>query len=62
MPIPKPRKGEKQKDYISRAIKFIMSEDPKTPQKQAIAIAYSTWRTSKGIKKKGDIKSKKSSL
>lgn len=44
MPIPKPRKGERQQHYISRIAKFLAREKPNMPNEQRIAIAYSTWR------------------
>lgn len=50
MPIPKPKKGERQKDYISRCIKFQYDEkdNGKKDKKQIAAICYSTWRDNKG--------------
>ena len=56
MPIPKPRKGESRDKYIPRCIKAVSSADPDRPQKQVIAICFGTWRDSKGIKKKEEIK------
>jgi hypothetical protein len=47
MPVPKPKKGEKEKDFISRCIPVLMDEGRE--QKQSIAICYSTWRKEKGI-------------
>ena len=40
MPIPKPKKDEKEKDFISRCMKAIGDE---YPQKQALAICYQKW-------------------
>jgi len=42
MPIPKPKKSEKQDEYISRAIEFLVGEGME--QEQAAAIAYQQWR------------------
>ena len=55
MPIPKPRKGEPRDKYIPRCISALAKVDPDTPPKQRIAICFSTWRKSKGIKKKEEI-------
>lgn len=52
MPVPKPRKNEKQDKYISRCISAVKKADPDRPQKQVIAICYSTWRESKKKKRK----------
>jgi hypothetical protein len=49
MPIPKPKKEEKQKEYVSRCIAFLIGEGKE--QDQAIAIAYQMWNDAKGIKK-----------
>lgn len=51
MPLPKPNKGESEKDYISRAIAFQKREKPDIPNAQAAAIAHDAWRKAKGIKK-----------
>jgi len=40
--MPKPHRGEKEKEFMSRAIPMLMKEEG-YPQKQAIAIAYSYW-------------------
>jgi hypothetical protein len=44
MPIPKPKSGEKEKDFISRCVgdNTMVSEYPNTQQR--VAICYSTWR------------------
>lgn len=57
MPIPHPNPNEKQSSYISRCVSFIFSEgtlngkkisrDNPADRKQAIAVCYSTWRSSK---------------
>jgi hypothetical protein len=49
MPI-KPKKGEKEKDFISRCIPVEMEADSERTNAQAAAICYSIWRESK----KGD--------
>ena len=46
MPIPKPKKDETQKDYISRFMKSEASKEYST-QEQAVAVAYNTWRRAK---------------
>lgn len=52
MPIPK--RGESEKDFVHRAIPFLIDEG--YPQKQAIAIAYSMYKNKKGgrVIKKGE--------
>ena len=47
MPIPKPHYNESQKDYIGRCARQLAKVDAKTPQKQRLAICYSTWRETK---------------
>ena len=44
MPIPKPKSGEKQSDYIGRCMSAISNE---YDQDQALGICYSTWRESR---------------
>jgi hypothetical protein len=44
MPIPTPRKGEREKHFISRAIKTLAKEGKRYTQKQRVAIAYEQWR------------------
>lgn len=44
MPLPKPKKGEKEQEYISRCIQFVKHEDPKISNEQASAMCYTTWR------------------
>lgn len=50
--MPAVRKGESQKDYVSRAIPVIMKEGTAKDQKQAAAIAYSMYRQHKSKKRK----------
>lgn len=59
MPLPKPAKGEKERDYISRCISFVKHEDPKTPTDQAVAMCYTTWRKAKGIKRREGMEEEK---
>lgn len=40
MPIPKPNKGEKKNDYMSRCVKFLSNENKGT-QEQRVAICMS---------------------
>ena len=47
MPIPKPKSGEDQNDFISRCASMMADEDPEMPNKQRIAICHDTWRKSK---------------
>lgn len=47
MPIPKPRKGEKQKDFVSRCVKFVKKENPTMDDKQASAICFTAFKESK---------------
>lgn len=42
MPLPKPRKGEKQNDFISRCMSAVKDEFP--GQKQRTAVCFSQWR------------------
>jgi len=44
MPIPKPRKGEDKNKFVSRCVKFLMDENPKRDQKQAVAICFQRWK------------------
>lgn len=44
MPIPTPKSGEKQRDYVTRCYVAIKNEYPKA---QAFGICYNTWRESK---------------
>lgn len=41
--MPKPHKGEKKKDFISRCIPIVMDEGTAEDNKQAAAICYSFW-------------------
>lgn len=49
MPVPTPRSGEQQDDFISRCISFLADEDPEMPNRQRIAICFSQWRDKEEI-------------
>jgi hypothetical protein len=42
--MPKPNKGEKQKEFIARCIPIVMNEGTTDDNKQAAAICFSLWR------------------
>jgi hypothetical protein len=42
--MPRPRKGEPKKKFISRAISMIMHEEPGKTVDQAAGKAYGLWR------------------
>jgi hypothetical protein len=44
MPIPQPKSGEKESDYIGRCMSEISSE---YGNEQSLGICYSTWREGK---------------
>jgi hypothetical protein len=46
MPTP-PKKGEKQKDFVSRCIPEVLKDKTASDQTQAAAICYSMYRESK---------------
>lgn len=48
MPIPKPNKGEKENNFMSRCIGFVTGEG--RDQKQAVAICSSQWKGGKTMK------------
>ena len=59
MPIPKPNKGEKEPDFISRCMGNNTMKKDYPDQKQRLAVCYSSWRQKKGEKmedKKEDVK------
>jgi hypothetical protein len=45
MPIPEPKAGEKQADYIQRCMEVTSSEAEST--EQALAICYAKWKEGK---------------
>ena len=47
MPLPKPRKGEKRPDFISRFMQSPAAKEFKSTE-QALAVAYSQWRGTHG--------------
>ena len=49
MPAP-PRKGEKEKAFISRCVSYLVKKEGKS-QDQAVAQCYSMWRKEHGGKK-----------
>ena len=50
--MPAPKRNEKEKDFISRCIPYVLKEGTAKDNKQATAICYSIWRQSKGKKDK----------
>jgi len=50
MPMPSPRKGEKESDFVGRCIKAEKKASPERPDKQIQAMCYTRWRKAKGIK------------
>lgn len=44
MPVPKPKPKEDRQSFISRCISKMHDLDPNRPQKQLIAICFSSWR------------------
>jgi len=42
--MPKPKKGEKEKDFIARCIPIVIEDETAEDQEQAIAVCYSMWR------------------
>jgi len=46
--MPKPAKGESQKDFVSRCIPYVMKEGAAKDNKQAAAICYSMWERKGG--------------
>jgi len=57
--MPKPRKGETQKEYIPRAIRYFIREEH-LPQKEAVGRAFGFWRYYR--KKKNRRKNKRKRL
>jgi len=50
MPLPKPKKDEKQDDFVSRCISDVMHSGETDDNKQAAAICFNQWRESQGKK------------
>lgn len=57
MPLPTPRKDEKESAFISRCVSMETKAAPERDRKQVIAMCYSQWR-----KHRGGSPPKKSSL
>lgn len=56
MPIPQPKKNEKQNDYMGRCMDFLSKEDgTKRPQKQKVAICLNTYSNPKNKSKANEI-------
>lgn len=47
MPIPTPKTGESQNDFVSRCISTVKKIDPNRPDKQVQAICFNSWRKKK---------------
>ena len=45
MPVPKPRKGESTRTFISRCISTMSRRDPGRPHKQIIAMCHTAARS-----------------
>lgn len=54
MPVPTPKKGQKQNEYMSECMKFFDDEDSDMSRKQRLAICFDKWNKSK--KKKANLK------
>ena len=50
MPIPKPKRNEKEKVFISRCMSFLAAEDSALKNDARVAACYSTWQRAKKIK------------
>lgn len=50
MPIPTPRKDEKEKDFISRCVSMETKAAPNRDKEQIVAMCYSKWREKHGGK------------
>lgn len=51
MPLPTPRAGESQNDFVSRFMSNAQAKRDFPDEKQRVAVALSTWRREKGIKR-----------
>jgi hypothetical protein len=56
MPVPQPKPGESQDEFIPRCVRTLSHIDKKRPQKQIVAICYGTWRNKGKKKESGDEK------
>jgi len=50
MPLPVPKEGEQQKDFIARCARWMAENEDDRSQEQRLAICYSQWRRAKGEK------------
>lgn len=48
MPVPNPRTGEKESDYLSRCMSWAAKEHPEMESDQRMAMCGSTWRRARG--------------
>lgn len=55
--MPQPKKGEKKKDYLMRAIPFMIHEEGLKP-KHAMGKAYGMWENHEKMMKSGGKKTK----
>lgn len=44
MPLPKPKEGEEQNDFVRRCIEFETKANPGAEPEQVQAMCYQTWR------------------
>ncbi len=59
MPIPTPRTGESQSDFMARFMSNSTMKTEYPDQKQRLAVAYSKWKKKKLSKELNDLKFKK---
>lgn len=48
MPVPTPRKGESERDFVSRCISELHDADPNRPHEQIVAMCYTSLRQREG--------------
>jgi HK97 family phage prohead protease len=46
-PVPKPKAGESQKEFVNRCVPIMAAKDPDRPHKQIVAMCYSAYRRAK---------------
>ena len=56
MPIPKPKTGEKEEEFVARCISQLADEDPNTPNAQRVAICFSTYKQAQQEEKMDTVK------
>lgn len=49
MPLPKPSKGEKEKDFISRCMSDLSNANEFDSKEQRLAVCYSRWKNKENI-------------